>query len=542
LTCVGRRSVLRRRPIALLLAALAAIWVLLPVAAQSAETATAYTVHSDGRQASHVVVTLNKSRVIQFNRAIAHIEPGDVEPGTRPGAGGKFIFVRPLTDRTLYIQGRGIGTTNVMVYDESMKLIEAIDVDVVYDTSSVQAKIRASTANSDIRVSSLNGQIVLSGMAADSVAADRAVQVARSVLPAEGASLVNAITVAPSQQVMLQVRFLEASRSAAAQLGVNWFGANASGTRGFNTGLGSVSIPSGPTSTTSTSATSATSGTTTSTSTTASPVSVFQTVGSFVGPGSVSAPFGTVLANLVNKGAGSLDVMVTALEQKGVVRRLAEPDLIALSGDTASFLAGGEYPVPVVSGASGLVTPTVEYKPYGVQLTFMPTVLANGVINLRLIDTVSDLDYANAVTISGTTVPALTKREAKTTVELRDGQSFAVAGLLNSSNINNIAQIPWIGTVPVLGALFRSTAYQKNETDLIVIVTPHLVAPVAPGQRLATPLDDRLPANDVDLFLMGSLERRKQYSEYVTGGGGLQGPYGHMIRIEEGSKQPVSER
>jgi pilus assembly protein CpaC len=196
----------------------------------------------------------------------------------------------------------------------------------------------------------------------------------------------------------------------------------------------------------------------------------------------------------------------------------------------------------VVSGASGLVTPTVEYKPYGVQLTFMPTVLANGVINLRLIDTVSDLDYANAVTISGTTVPALTKREAKTTVELRDGQSFAVAGLLNSSNINNIAQIPWIGTVPVLGALFRSTAYQKNETDLIVIVTPHLVAPVAPGQRLATPLDDRLPANDVDLFLMGSLERRKQYSEYVTGGGGLQGPYGHMIRIEEGSKQPVSER
>ena len=150
--------------------------------------------------------------------------------------------------------------------------------------------------------------------------------------------------------------------------------------------------------------------------------------------------------------------------------------------------------------------------------------------------------FANSVTIAGTTVPALTKREAKTTVELRDGQSFAIAGLLNSANVSNIAQLPWIGSVPVLGALFRSTAYQKNETDLVVIVTPHLVAPIAPGQRVATPLDDRLPANDVDQFLMGSLERRKQYSDYVTGGAGLQGPYGHMIRIEEGSGEPVSKR
>ena len=173
----------------------------------------------------------------------------------------------------------------------------------------------------------------------------------------------------------------------------------------------------------------------------------------------------------------NVDLLVSALESKGLARRLAEPDLVALSGDTASFLAGGEVPVPVVqpsSGSGSNAVITVDYKPFGVQLTFMPTVLANGVINLRLTPSVSELDYTNGVTQNGFTIPALTKREARTTIELRDGQSFAIAGLLQTEGLRNIEQVPWLGTLPVLGSLFRSSGYQQHETDLVVIVTPHL--------------------------------------------------------------------
>ena len=160
----------------------------------------------------------------------------------------------------------------------------------------------------------------------------------------------------------------------------------------------------------------------------------------------------------------------------------------------------------------------------------MPTVLAGGIINLRLAPSVSELDFANAVTISGSSIPSLTKREARTTIELRDGQSFAIAGLLQARNRRNISQLPWIGSVPVLGALFRSASYQQEETDLVVIVTPHLVAPSVPGQRLASPLDNYIPTNDVDFFLMGEMEQKKKFRDYITSGGDIQGPYGHMIR------------
>ena len=246
-----------------------------------------------------------------------------------------------------------------------------------------------------------------------------------------------------------------------------------------------------------------------------------------------AVPFGVALASLANKG-GSLDVTLSALETKGLVRRLAEPDLIALSGDTAAFLAGGEFPVPTVQpgGAGTVPVITTEYKPFGVQLTFVPTVLAGGIINLRLVPSVSELDFTQAIQISGFTVPSLTKREARTTIELRDGQSFAIAGLLQARNQRDIRQLPWIGSVPVLGALFRSAAYQQEETDLVVIVTPHLVAPSVPGQRLASPLDNYIPTNDVDFFLMGEMEQKKKFRDYITSGGDIQGPYGHIIHSE----------
>jgi pilus assembly protein CpaC len=232
---------------------------------------------------------------------------------------------------------------------------------------------------------------------------------------------------------------------------------------------------------------------------------------------------------------GSVDLLISALETKGLARRLAEPNLTTLSGDAARFLAGGEFPVPVAStaGTAGLVpTVTIEFKKFGVELAFVPTVLSRGVINLRVEPSVSELDFANAVQIAGTIIPALTRRDARTTVELRDGQSFAIAGLLQTRNRQDVSQLPWIGSVPVIGSLFSSKSYQQQETDLVIIVTPRLVAPAAPGQQLASPLDSRLPANDVDFFLNGQMEVRKRYNDYVNSGGDVKGPYGHIIAPE----------
>ncbi len=260
---------------------------------------------------------------------------------------------------------------------------------------------------------------------------------------------------------------------------------------------------------------------------------MFQTLGTLAGT-ATSAPFGVALARVLNNGATNIDVLITALETKGLIRRLAEPDLVALSGDTASFIAGGQIPVPVVQPSGLTTTITVEYKPFGVQLTFVPTVLANGVINLRLTPSVSQLDFANAVVVSGFRIPALTLREARTTIELRDGQSFSIAGLLQSDGLRDISEVPWLGSVPVLGALFRSSSYQQSETDLVVIVTAHLVAPGVPGQKIASPLDSRAPSNDVDLFVLGQTDVRKKKSDDVVGppGGSDRLPTGYIMPVD----------
>jgi pilus assembly protein CpaC len=447
-----------------------------------------------------------------------------------------------MTDRTLLIQAKKIGSTNVSIFDANQHLVKVVDVEVALDTRNLQSRIRTVTNNAGIRVSSDNGQIVLSGIAANAVDAARAVELAKSMVP--NGAVVNAMTIASPQQVMLKVRFLEVDRNAGRELGINWYALNGSGTRGVSTGLGGLTTQPPalggsltPTSTTTT----ATGTTTTSTGScppagTCSPFGsgIFQAAGTLVGA-NVGSPFGVVLAEIVNKGV-QIDSLITALETKGLLQRLAEPNLVALSGDTASFQAGGQIPVPIaVTSGIGVATPTIEFKDFGVLLRFRPTVLNNGIINLSINPEVSELDFSNAVTISGTTIPAITRRTATTTVELRDGQSFAIAGLLQADNLRNLSQLPWLGSVPVLGAMFRSSSYQKSETDLVIIVTPHFVAPAAPGARLNTPFDNTVPSNDVDFFLMGDLEQRKQYSDYVAKGGDVHGPYGYMIGVQQGS-------
>jgi pilus assembly protein CpaC len=471
-----------------------------------------------------VTVIVNKSRTFKVERPFATVVAGNPD----------IADVKPLGDRTIYILGRQSGTTNVVLFDDAARQIGILDVEVTIDTGNLQQNIASSTGAGGIRVRSTEGQVILTGTAVDAVAAERAMAIATGSAP-KGAIVVNAMSVAAPQQVMLEVRFLEVARSAGRNLGVNLSAANANGTNIGISGLGGVtaagrtpiggingSVGSPPTGS----------------------LPVLGTVGTLVGSASGAAvpPFGSLLTSIIRtSGGGSVDMLITALETKGLVRRLAEPNLIALSGDAARFLAGGEFPVPVASTATAgqFPTVTIEFKKFGVELAFVPTVLSRGVINLRVEPSVSELDFTNAVQISGTTIPALTRRDARTTVELRDGQSFAIAGLLQTRNVQDISQLPWIGSVPVLGTLFRSSSYQQQETDLVIIVTPRLVAPAAPGQTLASPLDSRLPANDVDFFLNGQMEVKKRYSDYVSSGGDIKGPYGHIIAPDVRLSEPA---
>jgi len=461
----------------------------------------------DVRYVQHITIAVNKSVTLTLKSSFSSAVVGSTG----------IADALPMTDRTLLIQAKKIGTTNISIYDHNSQLVRVVDVEVTLDTGDLQSKIRAATGSRAIRVTTDNGQVVLSGTAIDAVDADQAVTMAKSW--SQNGNVINAMRIASPQEVMLKVRFLEVDRNAGRELGINTYATNGSGTRGANTGLGGL--------TSSSPQACGTGG--------ACPPSgngIFQAAGTLVGA-SVGQPFGTILAEIVNKGV-KIDTLITALETKGMLQRLAEPNLVALSGQTASFQAGGQIPVPIaVTSGIGVATPTIEFKDFGVLLRFRPTVLSNGVINLSINPEVSQLDFSNAVTISGTTIPALTRRTATTTVELRDGQSFAIAGLLQTDNNRNISQLPWVGSLPVLGALFRSTAYQKDESDLVIIVTPHIVAPVPPGQHLATPFDTTVPPNDVDFFALGEMERRKQFSDYVSRGGEVKGPYGDMIGVAE---------
>jgi pilus assembly protein CpaC len=487
----------------------------------------AYSQPPEPEPVQHIVLTLNKSVTLPVSRPFSSAVVGSPE----------IADALPMTDRALYIQAKKIGTTNVSIYDENMRLIKVVDVEVAFDTGNLQSKIRASTGTTGIRVSNDNGQVVLSGTASDAVTADKAFNLAKAWSP--NGAVINAMTVASPQQVMLKVRFLEVSRTAGRQLGINWAAINGSGTRGVTTGQGGLvtSPPQiGGTQNVNGTPTVTCSGGTTGT---CPPFGsgIFEAAGTLVGA-SVGAPFGVILAEIVNKGI-KIDALITALETKGLLQRLAEPNLVALSGDTASFQAGGQFPVPVaITSGIGVATPTIEFKDFGILLRFRPTVLNNGIINLSINPEVSELNFAQSINISGTLIPSIDLRRATTTVELRDGQSFAIAGLLQADNLRNISQLPWIGSIPVLGALFRSASYQKDESDLVIIVTPSLVQPAPPGARLATPFDNTVPSNDVDFFLFGQTEQRKKYTDYVTSGGDIQGPYGYMLGITQGPGAP----
>ncbi len=434
-----------RNAIYVLAAAAATLAFLAPASARAASAPRrAETAVADAGRAVRLVAT-GATQTMRTTRPFVDVVVGDPD----------IADVMPLTDRSFYVHGKKTGITTVSAYDANRTLVSVMDIEVGANTGRLASELRRRIRGAQIEVSSVNGRIMLSGVAPDAVSLDRAVTIAKQFSP----EVINGLTVSSPQQVMLEVRFVEASRNAGKEIGVKW---DLNGSRvSSQTGLSSLSN---------------------------------------------NTPFGVLIGRLL-QGGTTADVMIQALEDKGVARRLAEPNLIAMSGQTASFLAGGEFPFPV-QGEQGRIT--VEFKKFGVGLNFTPVVLADRMISLKIEPEVSQIDTTNILNVGGVAIPSLIVRRASTLVELRDGQSFAIAGLLQSVNAESQKQLPWLGDVPVLGALFRSSAFERKETELAIIVTPHLVKPAGPGQKLRTPLDGAVAANDIDRFLLGRQEVRRE--------------------------------
>ena len=431
-------------------------------------------------------IPVNKSQILKVDRPFKDILVGNA----------KIADVLPLTDRTLYILGKELGTTSLSIYGPNKSLLAIVDIVVTHNVDGLKAKVFELFPDEKVEVRAVNDSIVLSGAISSGARLQSVVALAERFAPDK---VTNMMTLLGSQQVMLAVRFAEVKRTAFKELGINL----------------NVLVRSGVT--------------------TFSLLSGLPVLGALPGAGFLNG--GTTLAGTAYNGdfLGLLD----ALEQKGVVKTLAEPNLIALSGDTASFLAGGEFPIPVAQNTSGGgSTITIEFKEFGVSLAFTPTVLSDGLISLDVAPEVSAIDPSASITVNGLVIPGLTTRRAHTTIELRDGQAFAIAGLLQSEFKDNIDQVPFAGDVPVLGALFRSSDYLRNETELVIIVTPYLVKPVKPKDlRLST--DSFTPPSDTDLFLLGRPERKAgapgaslegAIVSQAGGGAGLDGNVGQIVK------------
>lgn len=386
-----------------------------------------------------------------------------------------ILDVFPLTDNSLYIQSKRFGITNITLYTEERRILEVVDVRVRADFTDLEASIKAAVPSSNVVVTNINNRVRLTGTARNDVDASRIVRIAEQYT---SDPVINAMQIKGERQVELDVRIIEVERNSGRELGVNLTG---TGDAQFNSG--------GPL---------------------------------------TGTPFGTAVGTLLQVSGTQVDFMIDALEGKGLARRLANPKLVTTSGIEANFVAGGEVPITVTSVSDGTTSTSTQYREFGVKLNFLPEVLDDELIRLRITPEVSDIDAS--INVNGE--PGFTTRRAQTTVSLRSGQSFAIAGLLQTNNSRSLDQVPWLGQVPVLGALFRSSRFQKRESDLVILVTPRIVRPARPGEPLASPFDTTRSSDDVELFLMGLLEVDKDQIRNYRNGVGVVGPYGHMIDLE----------
>ena len=472
----------------------------LPIANAEAQLASVKA-ETEGAFAGEFRVPLNKSQILRVDQRF-----GDLRLGN-----SAIADVVPLTDRTVYVLGKAVGGTSLTILGTNGRLLAVVDLMVTFDAQGVKAKLAEIVPAARVEVRAVNNALILSGEVASSVQLARVISVAETFAPN---SVRNLIRVTGSQQVLLEVRIAEMSRSAAKAIGINL--SIFKGDFNFST----------------------------ITSAQNDPPFVPGAAGSIGFDNNGVDSFLTSILSLT-PGSAVIDVILQALEDKALLKKLAEPNLIALSGEPARFLAGGEFPVPRLTGDDDV---EIVFKEFGVGLAFTPTVLEDGLINLVVEPEVSEIDPTTQV--GG--VPGVRTRKAETVIELRDGQSFAIAGLLQNDFQDAIKQVPFLGDVPVLGALFRSAEFKKDETELVIVVTPRLVTPVVAGS-IALPTDGFAPPSDANFFLFGKLEGPRRPTPGDTGAGGhqvslnqddaveqllsngqtpvgLDGPHGHILQ------------
>ncbi len=429
---------------------------------------------------------VGKSQIIRANDSLDQVVIGNPN----------VADIKLLSDRQVLILGIKPGHTNLAFKSKRRDLVALMDIVVGYDIAGIKRKFREVLPQErQLNVATSNDAVIISGHVSSSASLEKAIAIATSYVPAD--NVINLVNVGGGHQVMLQVKISEVSRNSLKELGINSTITGNQGDPETAVFAGAVGLISG-------------------------------------------TPIGTLSLNELGGGvADALRITINALESKGLAKTLAEPNLVAMSGQEASFLAGGEFPIPVaqsdtVGGASAI---TVEYKPFGVGLNFTPTVLSKNQINLQLATEVSAIDESNQFVLGGgLNIPALTTRRMATTIEIGDGQSFAIAGLLQNNLSESINQFPFLGDIPVLGALFRSNSFNRAETELVVIVTPKIVRPVK-EKDLTLPTDNMSAPNQLEWYLLGRLEGKsggKRESDKVGATGasrnltaGYQGEFGH---------------
>ncbi|MGA0602645.1 type II and III secretion system protein family protein [Caulobacter sp. KR2-114] len=456
---------------------------------------------------------------------------------TRPGVADVLL----RSPRRISVLGVKEGTTDAIFFDGAGRRILSLDIRVDIDGSAVAAMINKVIPGSHVHVDGMNGSLVLSGEVASTGDADKAVQLARAAVD-KPEKVISMINIAGKDQVMLKVRIVEMQRNVIKQLGFNL-----SALYG-QTGLAQYVFSHAPTYGVNGSLLGGATGGYQLDTTKQPELQVPCMVGLtgtcmqvVHGPGSGIANWDTATTQTTSgsPGLNQANAMVQAFERVGLVRTLAEPNLTAVSGESAKFLAGGEFPVPTGQDNTGKVT--IDFKPFGVGLGFTPVVLSAGRISLKISTEVSELSNegsfslgAGSSTSGGTTtqnvvvVPSLTVRRAETVVELPSGGSMMIAGLLQDKTKQDLDSEPGLMNLPVLGALFRSRDYQAGQTELVVIVTPYLVNPASPAD-LATPADGLQIANDIDTVLLGRINKASKRSPDATAGHSYQGPYGYVV-------------
>lgn len=400
---------------------------------------------------SLVKVEINKGKMIKLSAPAASVVVAD--PNTAD--------IQVVSPKMVFVYGKKIGETSLSAVDANDDTIFQGVIDVTHNISSLKRTVGRIAPDANVSFKTVDGGLVIDGAAA-SVQESENIRSVASAFVGSSDKVVNMMTTGGGDQVMLQVKIVEMARTDLKKLGVNL--------QGTLSGGGIIS----------------------------------QVVNGNIAANAINAARNgaTNIQSTLTGGSGTLSGLVEALENQGLATVLAEPSLTTVTGKPASFLAGGQYPIPV-AGENGTVT--VQYQPFGVSLNFTPVVMSNDRISVLVNPEVSTLNFANPIQVAGFTYPILDTRKAQATVELGSGQTFVLAGLLRNDTSNNISKLPGAGDLPILGALFRSQSFQNNQTELVILVTPYVVHPISEVKKVQTPIDGFKPPNDIERLMLGSL-------------------------------------